>query len=513
MIMIFGDLSIESILKILKSGVLNPEGVIAACKSIEHIIKSGRERVPSDGAGNLEAQSVRPVSTSEQPLDLSKKCSVRISEVLQPNGSNDAPADAQQGSNDAPLDLRKKITPSSQIIDELPNKKTRTITFPTFDKASKELAFDELHHFALKNAEPTDYVGFVLHNANFPDKPVGISFRRVDQFDTKVLLTMLEKIMQSNAQFFINDGLTLQVDRIRLPVGRGREKMVGVSFEQFCEKKKDSMVFRYFLNGNIHERFWGFANPESQDANGLSKMYFATNKSYLQRFTRKLIAQTFDGAAVMRGQVGGVNVKIKEIYKNAHLLYCYAHQLNKLLETNYIMLLLVSYFFCNINGISAFFSKSPDRTAALDRVCDHRIEKPSQTRWNFQSRAVKTVYEYKDDIRKCFENIISGIPKKFNDETILQAAGFIKWFDDETFQFWLNFFNILMPHVMYFLISYRKYRQISVKVQFSIDNFKKVVDHIRSELPAVSEEITGPKSGAENPEKICMHLQEKFAML
>jgi hypothetical protein len=36
----------------------------------------------------------------------------------------------------------------------------------------------------------------------------------------------------------------------------------------------------------------------------------------------KLIAQTCDGIAVMSGEKGGV---IKEIYKNAHFIHCYAH--------------------------------------------------------------------------------------------------------------------------------------------------------------------------------------------
>ncbi|KAF5275766.1 hypothetical protein FQR65_LT16540 [Abscondita terminalis] len=123
--MIFDDLPVESILRILKSGVLNPEGVI--------------EAVPGDGVGNVEnlpkaaqsvrpvstsdqppkaAQSVRPVSTSEQPLDLSKKCSVRISEVSRGHGSNDAPSDGPHGSNDAPLDAFEK---ASKVINDKPS--------------------------------------------------------------------------------------------------------------------------------------------------------------------------------------------------------------------------------------------------------------------------------------------------------------------------------------------------------------------------------------------------------
>lgn len=46
----------------------------------------------------------------------------------------------------------------------------------------------------------------------------------------------------------------------------------------------------------------------------------------------KLIVQTYDGAAVMRGKFGGVQVRIKEKYPAATFIHCYAHQINLILQ-------------------------------------------------------------------------------------------------------------------------------------------------------------------------------------
>ncbi|XP_031330124.1 uncharacterized protein LOC116182909 [Photinus pyralis] len=77
-----------------------------------------------------------------------------------------------------------------------------------------ENAFEELHSYIVKDAAPADRVGVTLRNPNYPEKPVGLSFRRVDQFSVKVLMSILEKVLQSNASFFSNDLLTLNVDRM-----------------------------------------------------------------------------------------------------------------------------------------------------------------------------------------------------------------------------------------------------------------------------------------------------------
>ncbi|KAK5646339.1 hypothetical protein RI129_004803 [Pyrocoelia pectoralis] len=92
-------------------------------------------------------------------------------------------------------------------------------------------AFEELHTYIVKDAAPSDRVGIALRNPNFPDKPIGLSFRRVDQLSVKVIMSLLEKVMQSNASFFSSDLLVLNVDRVRVPVGYGRKNLTGKAIQ------------------------------------------------------------------------------------------------------------------------------------------------------------------------------------------------------------------------------------------------------------------------------------------
>ncbi|KAK4880381.1 hypothetical protein RN001_008527 [Aquatica leii] len=120
--------------------------------------------------------------------------------------------------------------------------KTIDFKFKSADSLSNPIvwlrnAFNELLEHLLIDALPTDRVGLVLRNASFPEKPVGISFRRVNQLSSSVIMTTLEKILQSNAQFFASDLLTLHMDRVTLPVGYGRQRLTGVSFEEFCRRR------------------------------------------------------------------------------------------------------------------------------------------------------------------------------------------------------------------------------------------------------------------------------------
>jgi len=93
-----------------------------------------------------------------------------------------------------------------------------------------------------------------------------------------------------------------------------------------------SIIFRYILsNGTPVERFWGFFNPSGHDAKSLSECIKYNLKEVTENHD-KLISQSYDGAAVMSGRLSGVQKLIKDEYKIAHFVHCYAHQLNLILS-------------------------------------------------------------------------------------------------------------------------------------------------------------------------------------
>lgn len=71
----------------------------------------------------------------------------------------------------------------------------------------------------------------------------------------------------------------------------------------------------------------------------------------------KLIAQTYDGAAVMAGQHNGLQKLMTDKYEQAQFVHCYAHQLNLVLKQSVNSIRECRVFFETLNGFSAFFFK------------------------------------------------------------------------------------------------------------------------------------------------------------
>lgn len=93
-----------------------------------------------------------------------------------------------------------------------------------------------------------------------------------------------------------------------------------------------SVVFRYILSDNTPiERFWGFFIPSGHDAKSLSDC-IKDNFKKLSENTDKLISQSYEGVAVISGRFSDVQKLIRDEYKYAHFVHCYAYQLNLILS-------------------------------------------------------------------------------------------------------------------------------------------------------------------------------------
>ena len=201
------------------------------------------------------------------------------------------------------------------------------------------------------------------------------------------------------------------------------------------------------------------------------------NSLFAQEERGKLIAQAYDGANVMRGEKAGVQQKVREHYKNAHYLHCYAHQLNLIMQQATSQVPAVRVFFSDLNGISSFFSRSPKRTTILDQVVARRLPRASATRWNFNSRVVNTVYENLDDLIMCFEAIRTD--GSFDCTTVREASGYLRMLQDDDFKFFLHLFHQIMPHVDIMYQQLQKKDIDAVFIKRALQSFTSSVQAIR----------------------------------
>jgi hypothetical protein len=244
-------------------------------------------------------------------------------------------------------------------------------------------------------------------------------------------------------------------------------------------------VYRYEMDGNVHERFWGFFNPEGQSAADILDCILTELNGTFSGDSNKIIAQTFDGAAVMLASVNGVQSKIKECFPLAHYVHCYAYQLNLIMERAASQNRSARVFFCSLSAFPTFSSRSPHRVSVLDKVATRRITSGSATRWNFKSRTVNAVYENQDALVECF----SELEKSLSNKTLQEARELRHNLEDGEFVFWLRLFHRLMPHVdiLYNQIQARKVD--AVKVKNAVTEFISAIDKIRNGTDAtVTEE-------------------------
>jgi hypothetical protein len=108
-----------------------------------------------------------------------------------------------------------------------------------------------------------------------------------------------------------------------------------------------SVIFRYVLNSQVVERFFGFYDISSGRT---SEDLFKSLTENFAKFNlkEKLVAQSYDGAAVMVGELNGLQRKIKDVAAQATFTHCYAHD---------VLNLVLSKSCNSIRDVRIFFFK------------------------------------------------------------------------------------------------------------------------------------------------------------
>lgn len=203
------------------------------------------------------------------------------------------------------------------------------------------------------------------------------------------------------------------------------------------------VILRYIINNKPVERFLGFFDVNDLSARGLAEVIRSAIEIYTLK--DKLIAQTYDGAAVMSGSEGGVQTILRKHYRYAHFVHCYAHMLNLVLKTACSSVRQVRIFFANLSGFSTFFSASSKRKDLLLDVCQKKgLPRTVETRWNFKSRVIQSVFENRDNLLQAFDLIQL---EKWDDITTREANGLLRLLKDDEFNYFLDLFYKIFAHV------------------------------------------------------------------
>lgn len=165
-------------------------------------------------------------------------------------------------------------------------------------------------------------------------------------------------------------------------------------------KEQMSLCIRYSSGLEVKERFLKFIDCSGKTT--AAELYSLINQELvdLKLSELHLVGQSYDGAAVMSGQIGGLQAKIRETYPYAIYTHCMAHRVNLALLDTCKNVQSIANFFNTLQALYDHFSK-PQHHVRYKNIMNElgikitEISQLSDTRWvsRFSSCAtVKRVY-------------------------------------------------------------------------------------------------------------------------
>ena len=105
---------------------------------------------------------------------------------------------------------------------------------------SYESTLKIFHHLLEEVTEgmaPNDKVRFILRSEQL-DTPISLPFLTVEQLNTERVFSQIERVIQSNQEFRLNDTVTIDINHVKTPQGSGKSKRTTFNIRDHLKEKK-----------------------------------------------------------------------------------------------------------------------------------------------------------------------------------------------------------------------------------------------------------------------------------
>ena len=103
--------------------------------------------------------------------------------------------------------------------------------------------FEHLLNNVTEGMNEKDQVRFVLRSDQL-DTPISMPFMTVEQLSTERVFSQIERVIQSNRDFRLNDTVTIDIIHVEVPQGSGRSKRNVLNIKDFLHKKKSIITIQ-----------------------------------------------------------------------------------------------------------------------------------------------------------------------------------------------------------------------------------------------------------------------------
>ena len=118
----------------------------------------------------------------------------------------------------------------NNALDNVDLLQSQTRTYDIFDRLIRDVT---------QGMNSTDKVRFVLQS-NQLQFPISLPFCSLEELTTEKVLSQVERVVQSNEEFRLNDAVNIDILRVQMPQGSGRSKVKRNTYDlrEYLKKKK-----------------------------------------------------------------------------------------------------------------------------------------------------------------------------------------------------------------------------------------------------------------------------------
>ena len=103
--------------------------------------------------------------------------------------------------------------------------------------------FEHLLNDVTQDMNEKDQVRFVLRSEQL-DTPISLPFMPVEQLTTERVFSQIERVIQSNRDFRLNDTVTVDIIHVEAPQGSGRSKRTTLNIREYLHKKGSVIIIK-----------------------------------------------------------------------------------------------------------------------------------------------------------------------------------------------------------------------------------------------------------------------------
>ena len=181
----------------------------------QNVVLSDTDPIPSDEASNNQDEFIPDTSEENEQTGQGKKRKAENQDVEQEQDYYQIQPSKDYHSQKFNMTAKNYRVQFNNTLDNVDLLQSQNRTYDIFDHLLRDVT---------QGMNSTDQVRFVLQS-NQLQFPISLPFCSLKELTTEKVLSQVEKVVQSNEEFRLNDTVNIDLIRVEMPQGSGRSKV------------------------------------------------------------------------------------------------------------------------------------------------------------------------------------------------------------------------------------------------------------------------------------------------